>query len=51
MDAPCVPYIRVIQRKNGKIIIRAMLELEKVTLESIVEKICKDYNVSFDLDR
>lgn len=40
-------YIRAVQRKNGKIIIRAMLELEKVTFESIVEKICEDFNVSW----
>lgn len=39
-------HIRDIQRKNGKIIIRTMLEIEKATFESIVEKLCSDYNVS-----
>jgi hypothetical protein len=43
------PSIRAIQRKNGKIIIRAMAEIKKVTFEAIVEKICKDYNVSYVL--
>lgn len=48
MDAaPSDDYIRLIQRKNGRIIIRAMLDLEKVTFESIVGKICEDFNVSF----
>ena len=47
MDAPSGDYIRLIQRKNGRIIIRAMMELEKVTFESIVGKICEDFNVSF----
>lgn len=47
MDAPSGDYIRLIQRKNGRIIIRAMLAQEKVTFESIVEKICEDFNVSF----
>lgn len=46
MDASSDSYIRAVQRKNGKIIIRAMLELEKVTFESIVHKICEDFNVS-----
>lgn len=46
MDAP-LEDLRAIQRKNGKIIIRIMLEMEKVTFESIVQKICEDFNVSF----
>ena len=43
-------FISSIQRKNGKIIIRAMLELEKVMVESIVGKICKDYNVTVNIN-
>lgn len=38
--------IRNIQRKNGKIIVRAMMELEVATFEAIVGKLCEDYNVS-----
>lgn len=45
MDAS-VHQIRRIQRKNGKIIIRVIHELEKVTFEAIVGKICDDFNVS-----
>lgn len=42
-------YVRDIQRQNGKLIIRAMLAVGKATLETIVEKLCNDYNVSIDL--
>lgn len=38
--------IRSIQRKNGQIIIQAMMALDEVTLDAIVEKICVDFNVS-----
>lgn len=42
-------YVRDIQRRNGKLIIRAMLAVGKATFETIVEKLCSDYNVSIDL--
>lgn len=47
MSGPSEDSIRGVQRKNGKIIIRAMMEIKKGTFESIVEKICSDYNVSY----
>lgn len=47
MSSTSESYIHDVQRKNGKIIIRAICELEgKVTFEAIVGKICEDLNVS-----
>lgn len=36
---------RLVQRRNGEIIIKTLMSLENSTFKNIVEKICDDNNV------
>lgn len=38
---------RLTERRNGEIIIQALMSLENSTFRNIVEKICDDNNVIF----
>ncbi|CRK88685.1 CLUMA_CG002439, isoform A [Clunio marinus] len=45
MKDSCRVDFREIQRRNGKIIIRALMGVEKATVNAIVEKICCEHNI------
>jgi len=40
---------REIQRRNGKLIIQAMMELERPTIDGIVERLCRNHDVSLPI--